>query len=509
MKPNEPPTDERLGQIVAYLDGEADDENAARIEKEMTRDDGIRREIESLQRAWDMLDHLPMPATNADFSRRTAQLATQSLSAMQPSNQQRWLWPLLWLGGVATAFAIGVGGALARSSVDDTLTADPALLANLDLYRAVGDVAFVDQLQSEGLLEQIEEFVETSQARNASNRGEKAISDERPALLVVTLNPSQLRERQTFLDSLSADEQKTLGELHATLSEESAPNQSQLSVLERYRAWLDTLPRSQRTRIEEAKTTEARLETVREIIQSQAKTLAADLAPLERDRRRGPRSFGRRPEEYLAAFRSLSPKLTEFERQRMERGSFRSRFPLMLVLSAKYDVTLPASLQDAQPFIFEMLLPMVKNPTQQYGGESYAELSDESKKRFAAAAADMLLLPDVDRQTRFAFLDSQPERVASAIEQVTRRNPPAEQTLLNILYYKQHPDAAPSELRGSLDVFDPVAMLERGSQRPGSPTNSERSTRGHRPPGRRFPMDAPPPLEIDGPNGPPPPDRRR
>lgn len=206
----------------------------------------------------------------------------------------------------------------------------------------------------------------------------------------------------------------------------------------------------------------------------------------------------------MAAYRALQPKLTDVERERLNRSSFRSRFSLVLVLSAKYDVPVPASFKEFTSFIFEMLYPTVHDPMTRFGAASYSALSEDDKKRFIAAAADILLLPDVDRRTRYDFLNSQPEHVAAAIEQLTRRNPPAEQTLVNILYYKQNPDAAPAELRASLDVFDPITMLENIHRQPSPPSPDRPSIDNPPPPPdrRRPPPPSGRPQDLGGPPSP-------
>ena len=45
-------------ELTAYLDGEVDAEHARRIEERLARDEGYRRQLQGLQRTWDMLDQL-------------------------------------------------------------------------------------------------------------------------------------------------------------------------------------------------------------------------------------------------------------------------------------------------------------------------------------------------------------------------------------------------------------------------------------------------------------------
>ena len=51
---------EREGQqLVAYLDGELDDETNQEIERRLSADPEYRLRLQQLQQAWDLLDELP------------------------------------------------------------------------------------------------------------------------------------------------------------------------------------------------------------------------------------------------------------------------------------------------------------------------------------------------------------------------------------------------------------------------------------------------------------------
>jgi hypothetical protein len=74
--PNEPPdenqpVDEKTTELVSYLDGEMDPDEADELEAQIGRDQKLRREADSLKRAWDMLDFLPRPEPSANFTEKT------------------------------------------------------------------------------------------------------------------------------------------------------------------------------------------------------------------------------------------------------------------------------------------------------------------------------------------------------------------------------------------------------------------------------------------------------
>jgi ferric-dicitrate binding protein FerR (iron transport regulator) len=161
---NEPSAkiDERVEEIVAYLDGEADDSSADAIEQQMARDPAVRREIDSLQRAWDMLELLDMPKPGGDFSRQTVQLATQSVKAdiIPTAHRRSWLVPLLWSSGTVAAFAAGWFFTMGRPSIDEQINREQPLLEKLDAYRATGDVDFLKKLRKENLLDHMDQIME-------------------------------------------------------------------------------------------------------------------------------------------------------------------------------------------------------------------------------------------------------------------------------------------------------------------------------------------------------------
>lgn len=157
-----PKRDERVEEIVAYLDGEADDALADSLEQQMARDPSVRREIDSLQRAWDMLELLDMPKPGGDFSRQTVQLATQSVKAeaIPVIKKRQWIIPALWTSGIVAAFAVGWFLTMGRPSVERRVNEELPILEKLDAYRATGDVEFLKRLKKENVLDQMDQVLE-------------------------------------------------------------------------------------------------------------------------------------------------------------------------------------------------------------------------------------------------------------------------------------------------------------------------------------------------------------
>ena len=57
--------------LVAYLDGELDDAGNRALSTKLTSSLTARREVEVLEKTWELLDHLPRPKASDDFAEKT------------------------------------------------------------------------------------------------------------------------------------------------------------------------------------------------------------------------------------------------------------------------------------------------------------------------------------------------------------------------------------------------------------------------------------------------------
>src|SRR5262245_42678251 len=119
--PDEQPLDEQeREELVAYLDGELDDQTAQEVEAKLGRDPAARAEADSLRQVWELLDYLPRADPSANFTHRTM----DKLGAVRPSasvpaatrtpSGRGWWFAAAW---AAAAVAAAVAGyAIARYS---------------------------------------------------------------------------------------------------------------------------------------------------------------------------------------------------------------------------------------------------------------------------------------------------------------------------------------------------------------------------------------------------------
>jgi hypothetical protein len=144
--------DER-SNLVAYLDGELNDLESRRIATKLTQSLTARREVDALQKTWELLDLLPRPKASEDFTARTLTVATQ-----QPENIvnsavsdviRKVGTALTCLAASAFLFAVGYF-LVVRVWPDPTarLARDLPIAESLDEYRDVGTFEFLKELDS-------------------------------------------------------------------------------------------------------------------------------------------------------------------------------------------------------------------------------------------------------------------------------------------------------------------------------------------------------------------------
>jgi anti-sigma factor RsiW len=142
--------DERAN-LVAYLDGELNDAQARAIATKLTQSLTARKEVEALQKTWEMLDLLPRPKASEDFTARTLSVATQQgddrLSSAASDVARRLVMGLAWTLASATLFLVGYF-LTSRVWPDPSarLARDLPIAESLDEYRDVGSFEFLQQL---------------------------------------------------------------------------------------------------------------------------------------------------------------------------------------------------------------------------------------------------------------------------------------------------------------------------------------------------------------------------
>src|SRR5262245_50467965 len=101
-----PLNDDEREDLIAFLDGELDEEKAHALEARITLDPTVRAEAETLKRTWDLLDYLPRPEPSPAFTNRTLDRISmrETELALRPARPlRRWLIGIGWAAAVVVA----------------------------------------------------------------------------------------------------------------------------------------------------------------------------------------------------------------------------------------------------------------------------------------------------------------------------------------------------------------------------------------------------------------------
>jgi anti-sigma factor RsiW len=144
-------------QLVAYLDGELDEETGRRIETLAASDSQVRERLERLGRTWDLLGELSGAEVSGQFTETTLEMVAVAAEdevrarreALPRLRRRRWA---LAGGSLLAAGAIGFFGvALLRPDPNRQLLRDLPVLENLDEYRQVDSIEFLRALREANL----------------------------------------------------------------------------------------------------------------------------------------------------------------------------------------------------------------------------------------------------------------------------------------------------------------------------------------------------------------------
>jgi hypothetical protein len=163
--------EQELEKLVAYLDGEVSEQEAIEVEQALSTDEDTRAHVDGLERAWEMLDRLPISKASEEFtdktlsSIRTVQLEAQAAEEQEPSGfgltkksraQLRRAGIMAgWIVGLACS--IFVGYLITNQWVpdeSDPLIQDLSFIENLDTYTEVQSLEFLEELQKSGTFDE-------------------------------------------------------------------------------------------------------------------------------------------------------------------------------------------------------------------------------------------------------------------------------------------------------------------------------------------------------------------
>lgn len=144
-------------QLVAYLDGELDAESSLEVERRLAADEDFRRELQQLQRAWDMLDELPRAEVSESFTQTTVEMvvlsAEQELTAAKSvARRRRRVWSWVGFGSLVAAILVDFAAVqFLLTRPNEQLVRDLPVIENVELYRVADNIDYLRELHESGL----------------------------------------------------------------------------------------------------------------------------------------------------------------------------------------------------------------------------------------------------------------------------------------------------------------------------------------------------------------------
>ena len=164
------PGDEKLMQLISYLDGELDDAQSQMIEQSLINDPDMRSHCEILSRTWGILDVLENVSASPNFTQSTLSTLSTEVVAQQRQSAKsvvRDLFNSLYASTarfkILPCFLAGLLGASAglmvssrwqqngklpeKAAIDTIVLEHLDMLLKDDLYREVPDLESLKELQ--------------------------------------------------------------------------------------------------------------------------------------------------------------------------------------------------------------------------------------------------------------------------------------------------------------------------------------------------------------------------
>ncbi len=261
---------EQRDNLVAYLDGELEEDTTQYIDQVLAKSEVARHEVEALARTWELLDLLPKPNASENFTERTLTTLKVSEVRTQITDQPWFVYvrkgavAVVWIAVLAASASLGY---MATSkwvpNPHEELLADLQLMKNLDVYLEADSMGFVNELQRLG---SFSPAVDAKPARELNagpvptspGESQKAALYETATRLTVSERDLVNRNREVW-KKLPIERQLAVRALH---NEFEAASTSTRTTLETYYTWLQTLTLGQRDDLQTAKDVPERIDLV-------------------------------------------------------------------------------------------------------------------------------------------------------------------------------------------------------------------------------------------------------
>ncbi|MBB73771.1 MAG: hypothetical protein CMJ75_04570 [Planctomycetaceae bacterium] len=237
--------------LVAYLDGELDATERARVEQRLHEDEKYRQRLGELQRSWELLDLLPSPKLSESFCNTTVEMAVVIADERMRADQS-WLLRRRWLLGLAGTVACVTSALASYAGIqwlggqqDARLLQEVVMIKHLEALTHGESVTFLKRLERAGLFTD-ELRIKATETDTLGELASKSLEQRRAWLHSTTtaekLELASLQRR--FHGRTESQRQQLRSFVRALLLEPRCD--VLVGVMYRYSDWLSTLPAAQR-----------------------------------------------------------------------------------------------------------------------------------------------------------------------------------------------------------------------------------------------------------------------
>jgi hypothetical protein len=164
MEKPTPLSPELRENLVAYLDGELDEETVEALEATLANSAEAREEVDMLTRTWSLMDKLPQPGPSQEFTLRT--LTAIQMEAIPSQVTHRFTWYRHARRGTIVAclaMLLGIGAFFGYHTAHSFLffpeenvsvIQELDVIENLDNYSDVKDIEFLEELNKQKVFDE-------------------------------------------------------------------------------------------------------------------------------------------------------------------------------------------------------------------------------------------------------------------------------------------------------------------------------------------------------------------
>ncbi len=246
-----------IEQLTSYLDGELDEAETQSVERRIATDSKFRLQMQSLQKAWDLLDVLPSESADSSFTRTTMEMVVDdALKEIDSKSGNAWKRPLKLLGLIVLPIALCTGSFLVVRQIQKEnrqrlVEVDLPVIEKSDHYLAIDlDLDFLASLHRSGLFSDESTLYSAERDELASDLLSEPTSlvstgaaptDNFARLEAMDAQQRQsLRRKREKFEKLSTEQQGSLRQFHQQINSHQKSKEFR-ETLNDYFDWLGTL----------------------------------------------------------------------------------------------------------------------------------------------------------------------------------------------------------------------------------------------------------------------------